>query len=208
MADIMDLIKGQLSDGLMDQLTQQIGASDRQQTAKATNGIVEVLMGQLAKNAQNKDGASALANALDRDHDGSILDDVAGYLGGQRQAQNNRMTNGAGILKHILGGSQGGVVDMISQMSGLQKGQSGNLMAMLAPLILGSLGKAKRDNGLDAGGLGNVLGSILSGQRQQRQQRRGNPAMDLLSNFLDKDGDGNVIDDVAGMLGNLFKKKR
>ena len=165
-------------------------------------------MGQLAKNAAQKDGASSLADALDNDHDGSILDQVGDYLGGSLQQQKPRMTNGAGILKHILGGNQGNVVDIISKMSGLQSGQSGDLLKILAPIVLGALGKAKKSNNMNAGDLGNVLGSILNGQRQQRQQRQQRPGMALLTNFLDKDGDGNVLDDVAGMLGNFLKRRR
>lgn len=207
MADIMDLLKGQLSEGLLDQLTQQIGAQDRQQTATAAEGIVETLMAALAKNSRTPEGAGALSNALDKDHDGSILDDVAGYLGGSRQAQNTRMTNGAGILKHVLGGNAGNIADMIGQLSGLQGKQAGSLMATLAPLVLGALGKQKRQSNLDQGGLADILGQV-AGRQQQRNQQQRSPLGGLINNFLDKDGDGSVIDDVAGMLGKFMRRKK
>ena len=206
MANLLDMLQDQLSEGVLDQLTQQIGGSDRAQTQAAANGILSTLTAALAKNAATPDGASALSAALDRDHDGSILDDVMGMLGGggTAQPQNTNMLNGAGILKHVLGGKQGGVVDMISKMSGLNSGQSGSLMSMLAPLVLGALGKQKKQQNLDTSGLSNILSKSVKSSASNNAQ------MDLISRFLDKDGDGSVMDDIAGMgmdlLGKFLKK--
>lgn len=202
--DVMDLLKGQLSDGLLDQLSQQIGGANQQQTTTAASTILSTLMGAIAKNAASEKGASALSNALERDHDGSIFEDVTGFLTGNKQASNSKMMNGAGILKHILGDRQSGAIDMISQTSGLNSSQTGGLMASLAPLVMGALGKAKKDQGLNLDGLTSMLGGVLGAQKQQKAQ---NPAMGMVMNFLDKDGDGSIVDDAIGMLGKLFSKR-
>ena len=208
--DIMNLLQGQLSEGVLDQITQQIGATDKKQTATATAGIMSTLMGALAKNASSPEGAQALNNALERDHDGGLLEDLAGLIGGNSQTvqQNARAANGAGIIKHILGDRQGGAIDMISQISGLDSGKTGNLMTMLAPILMGALGKQKRQQGLDVGGLAN----LLTGTVTQHRQQASNPAMGLVTQFLDSDGDGSITDDVANIgmkfLGNLFRRKR
>lgn len=206
----MDLLQGQLSDGVLDQLTKQIGANDKQQTAAATAGIMNTLVGALAKNASNPEGAQSLSNALDRDHDGSVLTDLMGMFtgGGQVQQQNSRALNGSGILNHILGDRQGGAIDMISKLSGLDSGKTGNLMTMLAPLLMGALGKTKRQQGLDVGGLAGLLSGTVTQQRQSQQ----NPTMGLVTKFLDSDGDGSIVDDVANigmkLLGGLFGRKK
>ncbi len=208
--DIMNLLQGQLSQGVLDQLTQQIGASDSKQTAAATAGIMNTLVGALAKNASNPEGAQSLSNALDRDHDGSVLDNVMDMFtgGGQVAQQNNRAMNGSGILNHILGDRQGGAIDMISKISGLDSGKTGNLMTMLAPILMGALGKQKRQQGLDVGGLANLLTGTVTQQNQSPQ----NPTMSLVTKFLDADGDGSITDDVASigmkLLGGLFGRKR
>lgn len=208
--DIMNLLQGQLSEGVLDQLTQQIGASDSKQTAAATAGIMNTLVGALAKNASNPEGAQSLSNALDRDHDGSVLDNVMDMFtgGGQTAQQNNRAMNGAGILNHILGDRQGGAIDMISQISGLDSGKTGNLMTMLAPMLMGALGRQKRQQGLDVGGLANLLTGTVTQQNQSAQ----NPTMSLVTKFLDSDGDGSIADDVASigmkLLGGLFGRKK
>lgn len=202
----MDLLQGSLSSGMIDQLSQQLGGANKQQTAAAASGIVTTLMGALAKNASSTEGAQALDNALERDHDGSILDDVMGMLTGNAQVNNSSMLNGTGILNHVLGNKQSGAVDMISKLSGLDSGKTGSLMAMLAPVVLGALGKAKRQQGLDVAGIASLLSGTVSAQQQN------NPTMNLVTSFLDADGDGSIVDDVANMgmkiLGNFFGRKK
>ncbi|MCB0620719.1 MAG: DUF937 domain-containing protein [Saprospiraceae bacterium] len=206
---LMDLLQGQLSEGMIKQLSQQIGGADQQKTAAATSGIVTTLMGALARNAATPEGANSLSNALDRDHDGSVLDDMMDLFSGQKsvQPERQRALNGDGIINHILGDRRGNAIDMISQMSGLDSNKTGSLMTMLAPMIMGMLGQQKKQQGLDVGG----LVSMLNGVRTQQQAQSNNPTMSLITRFLDADGDGSIADDVAGFgmkfLGNLFKRK-
>jgi len=145
-----------------------------------------------------------LNNALERDHDGGILDNLSDILGGRNvQPQQERALNGAGILEHILGNKQSKVADAIGQENGLNAGQIGNLMKTLAPVLLGVLGKQKRQQGLDVSG----ISDLLRGERQQQQQRQSSsPIGGLLKNFIDQDGDGNIMDDLGGMLGKFLKK--
>ncbi len=199
---LIDLLKSQLSGNVLDQLSNQIG-EDKEKTEVATSGIISMLTAALAKNAASPDGASSLASALDNDHDGSILDNIGDLLGGNMN--NNRAANGAGILKHVLGGKQGNAIDAISKMSGLSGDKTGNLMTMLAPIVLGMLGKQKRQNNMDQSGLSDMLSRSVKSATNQRQE------MGLLGKLLDRDGDGSVMDDIAGMgmnvLGNLFRKR-
>jgi len=200
--DLLDLLQGQVSGGLVEQLSKQVGAKP-EQTKEATTNILSTLMAAISKNASTPEGAASLTNALERDHDGSIFDNLSGFLGGQAQAKNSSMLNGAGILKHVLGGKQAGAIDMISKMSGLNGGQTGNLMATLAPMVLGMLGKQKKAQGLDAGG----IGSLLSGAMNAASGRK---EMGLVGRLLDADGDGSFMDDIAekglGMLGKFLKR--
>jgi hypothetical protein len=208
MANLIDLLQGQLSEGLVEQFANQLGGADKQQTADATSGIISMITSALAKNATTPEGAGALASALDRDHDGSILDDLMGYATGsmqQKEGLNTSMINGAGILKHILGGKQSNAIDVISQMSGLQSDKTGNLMAMLAPIVLGMLGKQKRQNNLDQGGLSEILNQTIQSESSKRKE------LGMIGKFLDQDGDGSVMDDLANMgmkiFGNFLRKR-
>ena len=205
MANLMDLLEGQLTGGVMDMLTNQIGAKNREQTATATKGILSTLMTQLMKNAASKAGAAALSGALDRDHDGSIMDDVMGMITGGSSNVNERAANGAGILKHVLGDNKDNVTDMIGKMSGMDSGAAGSLMEKLAPMVMGTLGRQKREQGLDMDGLRDLLGNTVKSAQQDRAE------MSMIEKFLDQDGDGSVMDDLMNMGGKLlggFLKKR
>ena len=47
--NLMDLLQGQLSEGLLDQLTSQLNGASREQTASAASGIMTTLMGRIGK---------------------------------------------------------------------------------------------------------------------------------------------------------------
>lgn len=203
----MDLLQGTLSESMVEQLSNQVGGADKEKTAAAASGIIATLTGALAKNAQTTEGAASLNNALERDHDGSILNDVIGMLSNQQsQDGSSSMLNGEGILKHVLGNQQGGAIEMISKMSGLDSGKTGSLMTMLAPVIMGALGKTKREQGLDMAGIASLLSGTVSEEKQK------NPTMNLITSFLDKNNDGSIVDDVArmgmDMFSNFLKRKR
>ncbi len=196
-----------MGDNVVDQLSNQIGGADRAQTATAAQSIVSTLLAGLAKNASTPEGAASLNNALERDHDGSLLDNLMGMLGGGGQAaapapEQSRALNGAGILNHILGPNQSGAIDMISKMSGLDSSKTGNLMTTLAPMVMSMLGQQKKQQGLDVAGIAGLLTNSVGQQKQA-----GNPLMDMATRFLDKDGDGSVMDDVAGMVGKGLLSK-
>ena len=72
------------------------------------------------------------------------------------------------------------------------------LLSMLAPLVMGALGKAQRERKLDPGGLAGMLGG-----EHQRAADAAPGVMGMLVKFLDRDHDGSVLDDIGGMLGKL-----
>ncbi len=206
MADLFDLLKSQISGEMIGALTNQLGGAETEKTSTAVESGISILMNALAKNAKNTDGATALGAALDRDHDGSIFDDLTGYINGTSKINQTKAANGAGILGHLLGEKQGGAVDALSQMSGLNQGQSSSLLVKLAPIVLGMLGKQKRSTGMSP----TDLGGLLAGAAAQSNTRVQNPS--LITSLLDRDGDGSIADEAAGfgfkLLKNLFSKKR
>lgn len=207
-ADILDQYLG--DDNFIDNLSQQIGGAEREQTRSAANGIVAAMSSAMSKTAATPQGASGLLSMLDADGDGSIIDDVMNMVsgGGQAGGQAGLMQNGAGIVNALLGGKQGGIIDMISKMSGLDGQKTGSLMAMLAPIVLSAL--TKSSGGKQQGGFD--IGSIIGLLQGTQKKTSGNPAVDMIGQFLDKDGDGDFTDDLlggvgGGLLGGLFGKK-
>ena len=195
----MGLLQGYLTPDVINQLSQQTGAAP-EQTETAAQGVISTLLGGLAKNATNEGGASGILGALDRDHDGSVLNDVMGLVMGA--AQGNNTTNGAGILGHILGGQQQDAAQMISQTSGVSQSGVMDMMIKLAPLVMGAIGQQnQQQGGLNPSALSGLLGNAV-------QSQNSNPLMQMATRFLDRDGDGSAIDDIMGMVGSkLFGGK-
>ena len=193
--DLMNLLQGHLTPEVINQLSQQTGTAP-EQTALAAQGIFSMLLSGLANNASTENGATGILEALDRDHDGSILNDVMGLVMGS--GQNSSATNGAGILGHILGGQQKDAAQMVSQTSGISLSGVMDMMIKLAPMVMGVIGQQKQQQGgMNASGLAGLLGNTVQSQNE-------NPLMQMATRFLDKDGDGSAIDDVMGMVGSKF----
>ncbi len=199
MESILGLLSNQLSGQNLSTLAKQVGA-DPDATSKAVSAALPMLVGALARNAQKPEGAAALAGALERDHDGSVLNNISGFLSGDTAA-----VAGNAILKHVLGGRRQTVESALSKTSGVDTSLVGQLLPMLAPIVLGALGKAKREEGLDAGGLATMLGG------ERKRVESGMPQLSGLMRMLDADGDGDVTKEVIGigskLFGMFFKKK-
>ncbi len=197
MNGILDMLAGQIDAGKISQIGQRIGASEAQ-TGGAVQAALPVILGQLTRNAQSSDRAGGLAAALDRDHDGSILDDLGGFLGKPVSDRDERM------MGHVFGNRQAAVQQRLGQASGLDAGTMGKLMATLGPLVMGAVGKARRQQGTGAD-----LGELLGRERQQAEAK--GTGFGLVDKLLDADGDGDVdASDLmargAGLLGGLFKR--
>jgi hypothetical protein len=228
MASVLDILNQQISGATVQQISQQIGA-DPAHTQKAVAAALPLLLGGLARNAnQSPESAHSLANALERDHDGSVLDGLAGLLGGGSRGGadlgglismaggllggGSKATDGDGILGHVLGRKRHAVEQGVSKASGLDAAKVTQLLSMLAPIIMAALGKAKRQNNLDADG----LTALLNRERSSIEEQTPGMQQGGLLGLLDMDDDGNVADDIAkiggslaasGILGKLFGGK-
>lgn len=195
--DISSLLQGPEGDQLVSGIVNRLGI-DNKQAQTAISSAIPFLLTALNKNASNGD-AQNISNALQNKHDGSILDNLGGFL------NSGNFADGAGILGHVLGGKQTQVENAIGKTSGLDGSQVTQLLAMLAPIVMGYLGKKKNEQGLDAGGLTGLLGSLVGGAAESNQRE-----MSTIEKLLDQDGDGNAMDDVmdlgSKLLGGFFKK--
>lgn len=194
MGSLFDTLNQQLQGQGVEQIAQQLGI-DQADAAKAIPAALGSLMGGLAGNAARSGGGEAIAGALARDHDGSILDNLSGALGGLTGGA------GAGILGHVFGTKEPAVEAALGQSTGLDAGTMGQLLKMLAPIVMGALGRTQREKGLDTGGLTDLLGS-----ERRTVERKEPQGMDILGQILDSDGDGQITDDLTRIGGGLLGK--
>ncbi|KAF1018882.1 MAG: hypothetical protein GAK30_03445 [Paracidovorax wautersii] len=196
---LTDQLLSHLQGAPLQQIAQQIGATP-EQTSSAVGSALPVLLGALGRNAAQPQGAEALFGALQRDHAGQDLGSVLGsVLGGGGQG------GGASILGNIFGSGAASdrAQEGVGAATGLGSGQAGQLLALLAPIVLSFLANRSAQQGLDAGGLGQALGQ----EGQQLRQQGG--VGDLLGQVLDQDGDGKLgLNDLVKLGGSLLGGRR
>jgi hypothetical protein len=203
MANFINEINRLLTDDVIIQLSRQIGAQDANQVKRATQGISELLLNAITRNASNQETGGGLYGAIEKDHDGGILGDLLGVLSGQKKPENPKTTNGTGIVNHLLGKRQLEAAQVIGQMSGLDIFKSGVLMQLIAPIIMGVVGQKQKSKGLDLGGLAQIL---LGGGKKQNPQPQSNNTPGLFEKLLDMDGDGSMMDDLLDIGIKILKK--
>lgn len=195
MFSLEDLLGQQRGNEVVNQMSNTLGANNSAVSSAIQMALPMILSG-LANNAAQPQGAQQLNQALQQDHNGDILNNLDNYV------SNPNSDDGLGILGHIFGSKQGAVAQQVSQNSGLGIGQVAQLMITLAPIVMGFLGKKQQQQGLDAGG----LSSLLQGQQQQMRSS-GNPMMDMVSGFFDKNHDGSAMDDLATMAASYMQNR-
>ena len=190
--DILKLINGQINNqNTLKKLGQSVGVEPSQVQKLAQLGMPALLQA-LGRNASSSEGATALAGALEQHQDDNV-DDVEGFL-------NNVSTDdGAKILQHIFAGNNDRVQNNLAKQTGMGTGQVAGLMTQLAPLLLGALGQQKKKQNLDSSG----IAGLLSGLTEQGGK---SGLMGMVTNLLDSDNDGSVVDDVGNLLKGFLKK--
>jgi len=180
MNDIIGAILSQFDDNSLKTISKQAGATPEQAKSALTDAI-PILMNALARNNKSSDGAQALQN---------------GYL------NNPEAANGAGILKHVLGGKKQNVESYISKDAGISSASASKILEMAAPIVMGYLGKSSaggRNNDVIGGLLNSVLNSGKTGSGKKQS---------VVEQLLDRDNDGSVLDDIAEMGMSFLSKMR
>jgi hypothetical protein len=189
-------ILSQLAGGGVSTISQKLGLDEKTVNSALSIGM-PLLVSALANNAAKPSGAQALHKALANDHDGSILNDVTGYL------KDPQAADGAGILGHVLGSQQPAINQKLAQTTGMNSDQVAQLLQLAAPLVMGALGAQQQQQGLDQKGLTAYLGN-----QQQMVQQSAPDILNTLNTIFDMNHDGSALDDVLGMASKLLNNNK
>jgi hypothetical protein len=216
MAGLMDLLNSDLGKQIISGVAGKVGTSEGE-TSSVLSSVLPSLVGGMMNNASTQEGQSGLLGALlGGQHDGGILDNLSGFLGGDDH------TDGANILGHVLGGNHENVQNQVSQSTGVSSDKVAMIMKIAAPILMGYLAKKAMGGGLtndaatSGGGLTDILGGLLGGGQAQQAPAQSSGG-GLLTSILDQNGDGELgIGDaisaatkkggLGGLLGGLFGK--
>jgi len=189
---LLDLLTGNAGNQVAENAENKFGVSKNQIIALLAVAA-PLVISYLRNKSQDQNEAEALNSALDRDHDGSILDNPM-----QAEA---RQQEGGSILDHIFGQQKTSVENSLSEQTGISMNKIGPILSMLAPLIMGYIGREKQQNNVGAGGLGDLLGGILGGAQNQVRQQDNNPLNDILGQVLgggQQQASNNPLNDILG----------
>ena len=198
MTGILDLLDSDMGKTIINGVAGQTG-QDQKKTNDLLTMALPVLTQAMKRNASSPEGAQGLLGALSSKHDGSILDNLDDlFKGGVNQEV---IDDGDKILGHVLGNKKQNVTNALSQKSGVSASDVAAILKVAAPILMGILGKQSRQNKVNnTNDISNLLGSMIKGNSAKQEQS-------FLEAILDADGDGSIVDDVAGMmLGNNKKK--
>jgi hypothetical protein len=195
MSGLVDNVMSHLGDDQVAAIAAKLG-TDPAQARNAIEHALPLIVGGMAQNASTPQGASALNDAL-----GAHGGDLSGVL---NSALSGGAASGIGgsILGHIFGGNAAAANQGLGQTTGLGTQNAGQLMSMLAPMVMGALANHAQGQGLNAGGLGGMLA-----QEGQQILQQGGSAGGLLNSVLGSSGGlSGLLQGAGGLLGAFTKR--
>ncbi|CAD74893.1 MAG TPA: DUF937 domain-containing protein [Rhodopirellula baltica] len=206
MSELLEQVGRQMTPERISSLSRSLGA-DEDTVRNAVSAALPTLLGAVTRQADDPSQTAQLHHALERDHDGSLLDHLSGLFGSDDATQNagvtSKTTAGGAILDHILGNKKERVEHGVSAASGLSMGQSTKLMMILAPVLMGVLGQQRKSKGLSPDGLGEML------RQEKASVQQSADGGSMLGRMFDQDGDGDfdMMDVVKFGMGRFFGRK-
>ncbi|MBJ7338925.1 DUF937 domain-containing protein [Mycolicibacterium sp.] len=189
------------------EIASKLGA-DEGEVNSAVQTLVPLLLGGLQQNAQDPDHASHIETA-------ACNHAASGLLDGGVSVDQVDANDGSKAIAKIFGGNDSGQV--AAALSGGGAGNSAlikQLLPILAPIVLAYIGKQLTKGSAPAapaepqpqaasgGGLGDILGSILSGAAGGGAAANNNPLGTILGSVLGGGkGGGGLGDILGGLLG-------
>ena len=184
--NLVSMIMQFLAPAIINKMASSLGLNQGL-AGKAIAAALPAILAGLTGAASRSGGASTLSNVLAK-QDPGLLGNFANMLGGS--GQKALIDNGSSALSSLLGGSStNAIAGAVGKFAGLDSNQSGSLLGMLAPVVMGQLAQTQKSSGLDANGLMN----LLNGQKSNIAAAM--PAG--FSNLLEGSG---VLDSIAGSL--------
>ena len=123
-------------------------------TNGAINAAIPSLFAGLKERVSTPEGCDEVFRSLD-DYDGQIVESWGGLLSGGNH--DHLLGRGTDLCSRILGQRQTSLFETIARSSGIGNSKAGHLMSLVAPLVAGTLGQARREGDLDSQGVARLV---------------------------------------------------
>jgi len=173
---------------------------DEKGVQSALGTALPLLMGSMANSASKPEGANMLTNMLTQAGAKNPMDNLGSFLG------NPEAAGGSGMVNMLLGNQTSAIQNSISQKSGLTSSAVGKLLALVAPMLMGSVGKMFTEQKMDVKGLSSLLGE-QSKMEMQASPDVANLAKQFLGGTTEKSSEiiGKTTEKSSGILDKLKK---
>ena len=182
--NILDVIMSAQEGSAVRQAGAQVGLGEAE-TATALSALVPALAAGFQRNAGSVDGLSGLVAALATGNHQQYIDDPASLA--------RAASEGNGVLAHVLGSKDASraVAAQASSQTGISPAVLKQLLPIAASMMMGALARQQQTNG----GLAAASAGVAAGP---------GGLLHMLTPLVDRDRDGSMVDDVAGMVGRMF----
>lgn len=154
--NLIEMVGRHLSPSLVSKLGGALG-EDSSTASRGAAAAVPAILGGIVQKGSTEHGASDLLDSFksyesqDSTSMDAALDDPA--------RQQSLLEKGRGALSSIFGGRSDSIAETIGSHSGMKKSSALGMMGMLAPMVMGLVGRHARENKLDPSGLSSLLRS-------------------------------------------------
>jgi OmpA-OmpF porin, OOP family len=152
---LLDAISSHLTPNVVRSASSLVGESESS-TRQTLNAAAPSVLSGLTNMVSSREGASNLTSMIRDGGFGSAVDNVGSLFGGGR-ATTSMLGTGQQLVGKIFGGRNSAVTDAVAKSGGVSGPAATKIMALVAPLVLGVLGKRATEQRLDSTGLANVL---------------------------------------------------
>jgi len=218
--NITDLITGGIGSKAISLVAKTLNI-DESKAKWVVAAAVPLMIAALNYNSKkSKESEEGINKALEK-HNGGIFDQIGNLFGNGPSDDDNKIVN------HMFGANTEVVKNNLSSKTGISSDKIGGALAILAPIVMGYLGKQKQESsgggigdllGSVLGGgqssatggggiLGSILGSVLGGGTSNQTSSQGDLGglADLAGEFFNQGNDtnkkGSILDSLAGMFG-------
>ncbi len=156
--NIMNMVKGAVTDQVMGQIGGMLGMSDKKKTSSTFDTAIGSILCGMMNKSSSKEGAKQVFDMASK-ADTGIMDKIGDILGSGGDKLEAVQKTGGGMLDGLFGASgKTSMIQTLAKTLGLDGSIVGKLLTLAAPMLLGVIGKHTKSAGLDALGLGGLLG--------------------------------------------------
>lgn len=154
--NLLEIVKKELSGELAGKIASLLGENSTTVGNSIGPAVASIIAGMINKASTSGGGRDLVAKIDAGGFNGDFLNRFGSMLT-EEKANENLQKSGNEILSSLFGNKQGALGKVLALATGLSKGSLPSLLGMIAPFVMGVIGKQAGAENLDSRGLTNLL---------------------------------------------------